>query len=462
MKRKKLCSFFIIMALVLAVAVPAISDECYAAFSVRSSMASFSSSEGKAYYYSDNNLFYKYNLGPDREYRKSYGGYCVGNCTWYAYGRASEILGYPLSTAFRWSAGEWWRTNKQGNYYPYGSKPKVGAIACYSGHVAIVEKVVNGKPYVSESGWSVSKTKPSSASKLKFHYGSPWRNDPLGYIYILDAKKITDADYAVKISVGSLNMRTGPGTGYDRVGYIKKGTYNIVKECGDWVQLESNGYWICMDYAKKVDKISDNVVDTGTSTDYSAKITVTNLNMRTGPGTKYSSKGYIKPGTYTIIKTDNGWGKVKETGYWVSLSFTTKVSGTSNGNTSSNSSSDSRYTVKISTAALNMRSGPGTSYSSKGLVVYGSKYEICDTKNGWGKLSKNGYWIKLSYTVPVDAEYNVKIKADSLNMRTGPGTSYKSKGYIKPGTYTITETKSGWGKLKKNGYWIKLSYTTKI
>ena len=47
-------------------------------------------------------------------------------------------------------------------------------------------------------------------------------------------------------------------------------------------------------------------------------------------------------------------------------------------------------------------------------------------------------------------------------MRTGPGILYKSKGFVKPGTYTIKETKNGWGKLKKNGYWIKLSYTTKI
>ena len=47
-------------------------------------------------------------------------------------------------------------------------------------------------------------------------------------------------------------------------------------------------------------------------------------------------------------------------------------------------------------------------------------------------------------------------------MRTGPGTSYKKKGYIKPGTYVISKTSNGWGKLKTKGYWIKLSYTTKI
>ena len=109
-----------------------------------------------------------------------------------------------------------------------------------------------------------------------------------------------------------------------------------------------------------------------------------------------------------------------------------------------------------------MRVGPGTSYSMKGLLFKGAVYEIKDTKNGWGQLKNNGYWIKLSYTIPVDAEYNVRVSCKDLNMRTGPGVSYARKGYIKPGTYTISETSNGWGKVKSSGYWIKLSYTTKV
>lgn len=61
------------------------------------------------------------------------------------------------------------------------------------------------------------------------------------------------------------------------------------------------------------------------------------------------------------------------------------------------------------------------------------------------------------------AENNrVRVTIDDLNIRTGPGVSYASKGYIKPGVYTITEEKNGWGKLKSGAGWIKLSYTTKI
>ena len=47
-------------------------------------------------------------------------------------------------------------------------------------------------------------------------------------------------------------------------------------------------------------------------------------------------------------------------------------------------------------------------------------------------------------------------------MRSGPSILYARKGCIKPGTYTIKATNGDWGQLKSNGYWIKLSYTTKI
>lgn len=462
---KKVFSLVISFIIAAAIMIPVSTVESDAG--VRTSLPSYTSAEGKAYYYSSNNIFYNSGYGPN-QVKRSDGKYVVGNCTWYAYGRASEILGKPLNTNFRWDAARWWDVNKSGNYYPYGSTPKVGAIACYSDHVAIVESVSGSTVYVSESGWQLSSTKPTSSSQLKFHYGTPWVSSLKGYIYITDTASssgisgATNVDYSVKISVSDLNMRTGPGTGYSRIGYVKKGTYRVSQQYGNWVKLADSGYWVCASYVTKVNTSSETVVSTGTATNYQAKITVSNLNMRLGPSTGYKSKGYIKPGTYTITKTNNGWGFVQETGYWVCLTYTTKVTSSSSNSTSTGSTSSSIYKVKINTAALNMRTGPGTEYSSKGLVWYGSTYDIKDTKNGWGQLTKNGYWIKLSYTIPLNAEYNVKVTYNDLNMRTGPGIFYTRKGFIKPGTYTISETSNGWGKVKSNGYWIKLSYTTKI
>lgn len=60
------------------------------------------------------------------------------------------------------------------------------------------------------------------------------------------------------------------------------------------------------------------------------------------------------------------------------------------------------------------------------------------------------------------ANYRVRVTITDLNIRTEASASSQSKGYIKPGVYTITEEKNGWGKLKSGVGWIKLSYTTKI
>ncbi len=92
--------------------------------------------------------------------RSSYNPFTVnynaygGNCTWYAWGRAYELLGSrpKLSTG---NAGEWYGYNKSNGLYSYGTTPKLGAVACWSGHVAVVEEIYsNGSFLISESGWT--------------------------------------------------------------------------------------------------------------------------------------------------------------------------------------------------------------------------------------------------------------------------------------------------------------------
>ena len=122
------------------------------------------------------------------------------------------------------------------------------------------------------------------------------------------------------------------------------------------------------------------------------------------------------------------------------------------------------HTVKTKTS-LNYRTGPATSYKTKGTLKKGKVVSIIRTKNGWSQMA-NGYWVKSSYTTkvttyPIFISYKAKTTTD-VNYRTGPGTSYKKKGTYKKGkVITIKATKNGWGKMS-NGYWIKLTYTKKI
>ena len=70
---------------------------------------------------------------------------------------------------------------------------------------------------------------------------------------------------------------------------------------------------------------------------------------------------------------------------------------------------------------------------------------------------------------PTFKPYEVKITADYLNYRAGPGTQYKVNGVIhdKGGIYTIVgedvdSRGQTWGKLKSGVGWISLKYAKKI
>lgn len=70
------------------------------------------------------------------------------------------------------------------------------------------------------------------------------------------------------------------------------------------------------------------------------------------------------------------------------------------------------------------------------------------------------YGVSLEET---EGEFKVKVTSSALNIRTGPGTNYDKAGVIKDkGVYTITETDGTWGKLKSEAGWISLNYCKKL
>lgn len=113
----------------------------------------------------------------------------LGNCTWYAWGRAYEILGSKpqLSTG---NAGDWYYYNSSNEIYGYSpNAPKVGAIACWENHVAVVEKVnSDGTIMVSESSYKIDgvtegirfRTRDNLSGSAPDNYGDRF----MGYIYL--------------------------------------------------------------------------------------------------------------------------------------------------------------------------------------------------------------------------------------------------------------------------------------
>ena len=113
---------------------------------------------------------------------------CIGECTWYVWGRAYEILGHWPNIS-KWYAKDFYAYNVNTGAYPYGNEPKLGAIACFApnnhadwtGHVAIVEAVGgDGSVILSEYNF-VSRHVFSANRYLNPTEARTWVQ---GYIYI--------------------------------------------------------------------------------------------------------------------------------------------------------------------------------------------------------------------------------------------------------------------------------------
>ena len=56
----------------------------------------------------------------------------------------------------------------------------------------------------------------------------------------------------------------------------------------------------------------------------------------------------------------------------------------------------------------------------------------------------------------------VRVTIKDLHIRSGPGTSYASKGYINPGVYTIVQENGIWLKLKSGAGWISSKFVMRL
>ena len=119
-------------------------------------------------------------------------------------------------------------------------------------------------------------------------------------------------------------------------------------------------------------------------------------------------------------------------------------------------SAASGSTVKT-TAALNLRSGAGTSYSSVCLMEKGWTVSLlADSSKGFIKAKaqngKTGY-CSTDFISVKDGLDGMKVTArttDYLNLRSGAGTSYSSLEVLGDGvdTTVLDNTDNGWIKVK--------------
>ena len=125
----------------------------------------------------------------------------------------------------------------------------------------------------------------------------------------------------------------------------------------------------------------------------------------------------------------------------------------------------------VTADALNVRSGPSTSYGITTKLYKGDKVEILETSNGWHKIKASngkigwvsGDYIKVSSGSTSQTSYKATVTATSLNVRSGAGTSYSVITKLPKGTVVdvLESASNGWKKIKtSNGTigWVSGSY----
>ncbi len=218
-------------------------------------------------------------------------GYGMPNCTAYAWGRAYEILGTKPNIPCA-NASAWYSNNQSSGAYPYGRTPKLGAVACWSHHVAVVEAINGNQVTVSESHASGTyfDTKTLTIGNESSYAGSFY-----GYIYILSDGVTTETQltyktgkYVIDTGSSALNMRSGPGTSYKMVASIPSGTTITVDKVTDsWGRTTYNGKtgWVALWYCDPVTTSTSIFRNRSAAAQASAKESASLVSIQSDEGT---------------------------------------------------------------------------------------------------------------------------------------------------------------------------------
>ena len=154
--------------------------------------------------------------------------------------------------------------------------------------------------------------------------------------------------------------------------------------------------------------------DTTTSHASETRITIVRVHFRTGAGTNYSSMGILDKGVKVSYISESGnWTKVEydsKTGY-ICSDYLEK------GESNATPTSTMYTTPEI---GLNLRKGPGTSYSVVKTLSKGTAVTVHSSSNGWSKISVNGVegYVSTSFLSSTNPSTSGSSSSSSSNSST--------------------------------------------
>ncbi|NYE57785.1 N-acetylmuramoyl-L-alanine amidase [Carboxydothermus ferrireducens] len=288
------------------------------------------------------------------------------------------------------------------------------------------------------------------------------------------------ASYGV-VTASTLNVRSGPGINYAKIGVLTRGQkVELTGKTGEWFKIRyKNGYGYVSG------KYISPVVGSSRSTQASRTgiVTATILNVRKTPSTSAAIAGKLAKNTRVeIYKEQNGWYYIKAGSIagWVVKTYI-KVTETSRGTTPTPPQSSTNTSIKtisgvyaVKATNLNLRSGPGTSYSVIKTLPQGTKVEGLQVSGDWMKVKAGSItgWVAKAFLVPFVEDTSrgdtlriiktVYPMIDPVNIFNGAGFSTGVKATISgEKSFGVLEEKDGWYRLALAGReigWAEKAY----
>lgn len=152
----------------------------------------------------------------------------------------------------------------------------------------------------------------------------------------VSVSNLPSVPFTVKVLISDLNYRSEGSMNGKVLGQTGKGVFTITAiNSAGWGKLKSGAGWIYL-LNPSYCTIGSAVSDTNSSVPYQVKVSISDLNIRKGPGTGYAKVGkYTGKGVFTIVKESNGTGSTKGWGLlksyqknadgWISLDYCEKV-----------------------------------------------------------------------------------------------------------------------------------------
>ena len=363
-----------------------------------------------------------------------------------------------------------------GHWQKDGTPAENGIIASYVRYASVNQKLYD------ISGGTVQKTyqggeKLNIMADYMDEYGVKWgRVSTGGWVILSETDEGVSQSEAQKVNLeitvtgDDVNIRKGPGTGYEKVGTASKGqklTITCVQQGGVYLWGQFSDGWICLAYTDYEQVIADGKEPPEESLPEESVVATfvgivegcETLNVYADAGAHAEKSGQLNEGDlvefYSFAQVGmSRWGQTRKG--WVDMRYI-RMDG-------------AVRTGMVSGTSVNVRSGPGTGYQKLDALKRGAMVLILETKTvsgtSWGRVGRG--WVSMDYIVVTGEAAPKKTGTvgtvtgiELLNVRSGPGSDNTKVATLAEGdNIVVIETRkvgtATWGRFEKG--WVHMGY----